>query len=101
MEYLSYILIIYIWLNVGLIASFKLLTHGKKLDYRTRVVIYISLPLLTIIEIISYLYTKGKVTTTMTNTHNNNLKKSISNIIDKGAIRFINFLDALRGNYAK
>lgn len=63
-----------------------------------RVVIYLLLPLLLIIQIISYLYTKGKVITTM---NNNNLKKSISTIIDKGAIRLINILDALRGQIVK
>ncbi len=86
----------YLWFNFGAILIFKLLYIDYKIPKYLKITLYLLLPLLLIDTVLTYIIRKILGARIM---NFNKMKRSVLNIIDKVAIRFINALDRVRGTY--
>lgn len=100
MDTLIFILAVFVWVNIALTLLFKLVDEGEGIPTDYKVLMAIIVPFIGIYLFTQYLIYKRKgVNVTMNNNVKIDVKKTISRYIDKGAIRFINLIDKLRGVY--
>lgn len=90
----------YLWLMVASFFVVKIFYHEDKIPPLINITLLIFTPIIIIDLLVSKIITMSKGKSIM-KTITIKTAKTISNIVDRAAIRFINITDMLRGTYEK